>query len=55
MKEKMMALVQEMVDHGYHLSGETVEQFVDRMIGYGFDVKFQQECHDRFLNGGYVK
>lgn len=44
-----------MVDGGYHLFNETVEQFVDRMISYGFDDKFQQECHDRFLEGRGLK
>lgn len=49
MREEMILLVQDMVDHGYCLFNETIEQFVDRMIGYGFDVAFQKECHDKFL------
>ena len=49
MREEMILLVQDMVKHGYCLFNETVEQFVDRMIDYGFDVAFQKECHDKFI------
>jgi len=37
MKQEMMMIVSEMVERGYCLFSETVEQFVERMISYGFD------------------
>jgi len=33
-REKSIAIVKEMVELGYHLFGETPEQFVDR-LGFG--------------------
>lgn len=41
-----MAIVTRMVSNGYD---ETVEQFVDRMISYGFDVKFELEAEAHFM------
>lgn len=55
MKKKMMELVQDMVNHGWHLCGMTVEEIVDRDIGWGRGVEWEQECHDYFLNGNYIK
>ena len=49
MKEEMMAIVTRMVSNGYCLFDETVEQFVDRMISYGFDVKFELEAEAHFM------
>ena len=49
MREKMILLVREMVQAGrYYLVNESVEQFVDRMISYGFDTSVIQEWHDKF-------
>lgn len=35
MKEKMLAILLEMIDNGYCLFDETPEQHIDRMISYG--------------------
>lgn len=49
MKEEMIAIITRMMSNGCCLFDETVEQFVDRMISYGFDVKFELEAEAHFM------
>lgn len=49
MKQEMMRVVQEMVDNGYHLFDETVEQHSERMLSYGFTVEQQKAALKQFL------
>lgn len=49
MKNEMIQIINEMVTNGYVLFGETAEEFVDRIIGYGFDVKTVERWREKFL------
>ena len=49
MRDEMIRIVTELVNHGYCLFSETIEQYVDRMISYGFDATTQQEFCDNFM------
>lgn len=49
-KEKAIAIVREMVEEGYHLFNETIEQFAQRM---GYDVemlKMFKANYERYLS-----
>lgn len=39
MREQMIEIVKDMVNHGYWLYKETIEEYVDRMINYGFTIE----------------
>lgn len=47
MKDEMMKILEKMMEKGYCLFDETAEHFIDRMISYGFDTNFMQECYNR--------
>lgn len=49
MKERMMSLVQEMVDNGYTLFNESVEQYVERMMAYGFTDETIACFHQKYM------
>lgn len=49
MREKMMAMFREMIEHGYCLVGETLDEFTDRMISYGFDDSVAAKWRDDWM------
>ena len=49
MKNEMMAIAQDMVNNGYTLFNETVEEFVNRMAACGFTAADLNEWRSRFL------
>lgn len=44
-----MMIVSEMVEHGYCLFSETLEQFVERMLSYGFDADEMRRWRENFF------
>lgn len=49
MKNEMLKILNEMLENGYALFNETPEQFVDRMIAYGFKVEFMLNARNKFM------
>ena len=49
MKNEMLAILRDMTENGYELFNDTPEQFIDRMISYGFGVDFMIKSRDRFF------
>lgn len=50
MKNEITAIVTRMVANGYALFNETIEQYVNRMIEYGFKVEDIRRFEENFMN-----
>lgn len=50
MKNEITAIVTRMVANGYGLFNETIEQYVNRMIEYGFKVEDIRGFEQNFMN-----